>query len=249
MMRKIFLALLVAGVLGVGTAFATCTVEPSGTLLSQLVANPSQCLVVGDKVFYDFTFAQETSPISDATITVTTFPPPVAFDGGEGVQFNGDLGINNTGGTSATSFDFSLGYSVLSTAGATISGISDLISAGCLNLNTPNHTCTSTADVSVTETATGPGPAFETANSTVSLASGVLHEPPTQGTDVLTFGTPVPSVVVVKDVSVNAGIGDNVSFSVIQQDFQQVPEPGSYALVLGLGIACMVWRKRAAAKA
>jgi len=249
MMRRLILMCIVIAAFGAVSAFAQCvTVESSGVSLSTLIANPGNCLTVGDKEFYDFTFAPETSPVTAAGISVTTFPPPTAFDGGEGVQFNGILGLNNSAGTAPASFDFSLGYSVLSTAGATISGISDLINAGCLNASGVNEACTSSADVAVTETAIGGSP-LQTAHSTVDLEANVLNEPPAKGTDTLTFAPPVQSVVVTKDVSVSAGIGDNVSFSIIQQDFQQVPEPGGYALTLGLGIACLIWRKRAAAKA
>ncbi|MFI4861428.1 MAG: PEP-CTERM sorting domain-containing protein [Phycisphaerales bacterium JB063] len=79
-------------------------------------------------------------------------------------------------------------------------------------------------------------------SDTLSIFTGTAG---TQLSDLVTFAQPVSTLSVQKDIILFAqdGDADAVTLSTIDQSFEQIPEPGSLAL-LGLGALAMFHRRR-----
>jgi len=249
-------SLLVGTIISVGTAFAdsSCLTVMTGIQsLATLSANSGNCLVIGDKEFFNFQFIPDpqNASVSAAGISVTTIGTGTPGDL-YGIDFGSNLGsLNNLNGASTLSMDYEIKYSVEATGGFLVSDISQLINGSAIS---NNQTLNPNSGIVVTETATDHAGSGSNANSTVSINPDNFVEPPAQAGDILVMNlngvpTPVVQADITKDVRIDAGAGDKVTLSLIEQRFSQVPEPRTYALLLGLGLAAMAWKKRAAAAA
>ncbi|MBZ5607394.1 MAG: hypothetical protein LAP38_03985 [Acidobacteriia bacterium] len=244
MRLRLFLGLLAVGALFLGTANAQ--VNPQGqanctsyvtTLVLTSTPTAGVCLVSGDKVFWNID--------TDGPFTITATAIGNGVDTGSpqfdthtglyGIQFAGAI-------VSTTDFlDFHINYDVetASDSGMLIHDITQLA-----NLAGP-------AGSSITELAVASNDSSNFGRSTVTLTD--IGDPPgeTFQSDQLIFGTPIgfPNFVSVnKDIQLlNGSTNAPVTLSTIQQRFSQIPEPRDYALMLGLGLALMIWRKRATA--
>lgn len=258
MQSRLTLGLLLAGIsMSVGTAFAdsSCLNVLTGTQsLAALAASSNNCLVIGDKEFFNFQFtpdAQNPSAVASNAISVTT-----VGDGTQnnlyGIDFGSQLGsLNNLSGvpSSLLSLAYNISYSVAATGGFLVSDLHQLINGSAL---TTNANLNPSSSITASEVATDHAGSGSTANSTVSINPNVFQEPPAQVGDNLILNVAgVPTPVVRADISqnirLNAGGGDKVTLSLIEQRFSQVPEPRTNALLLGLGLAALLWKKRAIA--
>ena len=246
-------SVLVAMIVSVGTASAdsSCLNVMSGTQnLATLAADTNNCLVIGDKEFFNFQFTPDGNnpgAVSSAAISVTTTgdgTPNNLF----GIDFGSQLGnINNLNGNTTIALDYNISYSVQATGGFLISDVAQLINGSAI---TGKNTLSSDSGVTVSEVATDHLGTGSTANSTVTINPTYLQEPPAQANDRLILNidgvpTPVVRADITNDVRIDAGAGDKVTLSLIEQRFSQVPEPRTYALLLGIGLAGLLWKKRA----
>jgi len=254
------LGLLLVGIMvSAGTAFAdpTClTVLTGAQSLAALTSNSNNCLAIGDKEFFNFQFipdALNPSAVTAAGISVTTVGDGTA-NNLYGIDFGSQLGsLNNLSGapSSVLSLDYNISYSVEATGGFLVSDLHQLINGSAIT-SVNNAPLNPSSGITVSEVATDHAGSGSTANSTVSINPNVFVEPPAQAGDNLILSVAgVPTPVVQADISQNihldAGGGDKVTLSLIEQRFSQVPEPRTYALLLGLGLAAMLWKKRIAA--
>jgi hypothetical protein len=258
MQSRLNLSLLLVGIIvSVGTAFAdsSCLNVLSGNQsLATLAANTNNCLVIGDKEFFNFQFipdANNPSTVTAAGISVSTVGSGTPNDL-YGVDFASQLGtLNNLNGAPGSQLflDYDIKYSVQATGGFMVSDVWQLINGSAI---TGNPALNPNSGVVVTETATDHAGSGSTASSTVSINPDNIIEPPAQPGDqlILKVGgvpTPVVRADITKDVRLDAAAGDKVTLSLIEQRFSQVPEPRTYALMLGLGLAGLMWKKRATA--
>ena len=254
MHSRLILGLLLVIVMSAGVALAdtACLNVMTGTQsLAALAANGNNCLIIGDKEFFNFQFIQDPlnpTAVTAAGISVTTTGSGTPNDL-YGIDFGSNLGsLNNINGApgSDLSLDFNLKYSVQATGGFVISDIWQLINASDVPRTNPN------SGIVVTETAHDHAGSGATALSTVSINPDDAIDPPAEAGDHLILNvngvpTPVLRADITKDVRIDAYSGDKVTLSLIEQRFSQVPEPRSYALLLGMSLAALLWKKRASA--
>jgi hypothetical protein len=258
MQSRLTLGLLLVGIIAsAGTALADSAclnVLTGAQSLAALAADSNNCLVIGDKEFFNFQFSPDAinpSAVSSANISVQT-----TGDGTPnnlyGIDFGSQLGsLNNLTGSlgSLAALDYNIKYSVQATGGFQISDVWQLINGSAI---TGNANLNPSSGITVSEVATDHAGSGSTANSTVTINPNVFKEPPAQANDHLILNiagvpTPVIRADITKDVRIDAGTGDKVTLSLIEQRFSQVPEPRTYALLLGLGLAALVLKKRATA--
>jgi len=258
MQSRLTLGLLLVGIiLSAGTAFADSAclnVLTSAQSLAALAADSNNCLVIGDKEFFNFQFIPDpqNSSVSAAGISVAT-----TGDGTPnnlyGIDFGSQLGsLNNINGATTMAMDYEIKYSVQATGGFQISDVWQLINGAAISGS--NGPLNANSGITVSEVATDHAGSGSTANSTVTINPNNFIEPPAQAGDHLILNiagvpTPVVRADITKDVRIDAGSGDKVTLSLIEQRFSQVPEPRTYALLLGLGLAALAWKKRATAAA
>jgi hypothetical protein len=222
--------------------------------LAALAANGNNCLIMGDKEFFNFQFipdALNPSAVTAAGISVTGIGDGSA-NNLYGIDFGSQLGqLNNLSGSpsSTLALDYDIKYSVQATGGFQIADVWQLINGSAI---TTNPSLNPNSGIVVSEVAADHGTSGASANSTVSINPNIFEEPPAQANDhlILNVGgvpTPVIRADITKDVSIDAGGGDKVTLSLIEQRFSQTPEPRSYALLLGMGLAALLWKKRASA--
>src|SRR5712691_10914163 len=144
MQSRFTLGLLLVGIIvSAGTAFAdsACLNVLSGTQsLAALAADSNNCLVIGDKEFFNFQFIPDAinpSAVSSTGIAVTT-----TGDGTPnnlyGVDFGSQLGsLNNLTGSlgSVAALDYEIKYSVQATGGFMVSDVWQLINGSALTSN------------------------------------------------------------------------------------------------------------------
>lgn len=256
MHSRLILGLLLVVVMSVGIAYADTAclnVLTGAQSLAALAANGNNCLIIGDKEFFNFGFipdALNPTAVTAAGISVTTVGDGTA-NNLYGVQFGSQLGnLNNLNGTSTMSLDYDLTYSVEATAGYQIADVYQLINGTAI---TNNPSLNPNTSITVAEVATDHAGSGSFANSTVSINPDVFVNPPSEAGDhlILNIGgvpTPVIRADITKDVNFEVGAGDDANLSFIQQRFSQVvPEPRSYAFLLGMSLAALLWKKRASA--
>jgi hypothetical protein len=253
MQSRLILGLLMVVVMSAGVALADTAclnIMTSSQSLAALAANGNNCLVIGDKQFFNFQFIADplNSAVTAGGISVGTTGSGTPNDL-YGIDFGSNLGsLNNLNGApgSDISLDYDIKYSVQATGGFKISDIWQLINAS----DVPR--VNSNSGVVVTETANDHAGSGATALSTVSINPDDNIDPPAEAGDHLILNvngvpTPVLRADITKDIRIDAYSGDKVTLSLIEQRFSQVPEPRSYALLLGMSLAAMLWKKRASA--
>jgi len=219
--------------------------------LATLAANGNNCLIIGDKEFFNFQFIPDPlnpNTVTAAGISVTTTGSGTPNDW-YGIDFGSNLGsLNNINGAPGSDLflDYDIKYSVQST-GPMLTDVWQLINASDVPRTNPN------SGIVVTETANQHG-GGASAISTVSINPDDAIDPPAEAGDHLIFNlngvpTPVTRADITKDVRIDAYAGDKVTLSLIEQRFSEVPEPRSYALLLGMSLAALLWKKRASANA
>jgi hypothetical protein len=214
-------------------------VAPShAVLLSDLITSGGT-LQVGDKIFGNFTWGGTGGPGSASGINITGIGTGIGTDL-YGIQIAG--GLSQVGiGTS----DWQLGYSVTVAPGYNneISDIHQYSNFG----GTPGSYVNVTEDV-----LDAPGGVVVASSH---LGQGVNYayldqtDPPAELNDSLVLATPLHAVWVEKDILLQAfGPTDDVSMSILQQRFSQVPaipEPTIMGFFsLGLGALVCSWRLR-----
>lgn len=211
------LALVVGLVNGVRPARAA--------ILADLIANPTNSITVGDKVFSNFQYTTTGVGMPSAA-NVNVNPLPTDVLGNFGITITG--GFTSNGGVA----DATLSYDVrITTPGFTFT---DIRLAGNPEIQPPNATGT----MSVTETVFGLTP--PTANPLGQLTILAQGGTPPRLSDAL-FITPgvYTALRIRKDIFANNLGGGVPVLSFVDQSFSQVPEPTSMAL-LGVGVACSV---------
>lgn len=260
MHSRLILGLLLVVVMSAGIALADTAclnVMTSSQSLAALAANGNNCLVIGDKEFFNFQFipdALNPSAVTAAGISVTTIGDGSA-NNLYGIDIGSQLGqINNlTGSPSSTSaLDYDIKYSVQATGGFQIHDVWQMINGSAIP-NVSGGPLNPNSGIVVSEVAVDHGSSGASANSTVNINPNIFQEPPAQANDhlILNVGgvpTPVLRADITKDVRIDAGGGDKVTLSLIEQRFSQVvPEPRSYAFLLGMSLAALLWKRRASA--
>jgi hypothetical protein len=257
MHSRLILGVLLVVVMSAGTALADTAclnIMTSSQSLAALAANGNNCLVIGDKQFFNFQFipdALNPTAVTAAGISVTTIGDGSA-NNLYGIDFGSQMGqLNNSSGSpsSTLSLDYDIKYSVQATGGYQIADVFQMVNGSAL---TTDPSLNPNSGIVVSEVAIDHGSTGASANSTVSINPNIFQEPPAQANDHLILNvhgvpTPVLRADITKDVRIDAGGGDKVTLSLIEQRFSQTPEPRSYALLLGMGFAALLWKKRASA--
>jgi len=177
--------------------------------LQDLITN-NGVIVNGDKVFSNFTYLST----GDMPVAAGVNVVPITVAGNLGIQFQGGFTDLAGGGSS----DALITYIVTATGGfqitdAHIDGNPDVVGG--------------TGAISVTESFTPDAP------NTMSIFDIVPGS--TQVSDSTIFATPHTSLHVQKDILGVAGTG-LATLSFVNQTYSQTPEPGSLALLMGLGV-------------
>jgi hypothetical protein len=209
----------------------------SHAVLLTYLLQPGATIQVGDKIFGNFTWDGTGGPGSAAGINVTGIG-----DGTSGslygIQFGGGLSQVGTGTS-----DWQLGYSVTIAPGYD-NYISDIHQYA-------NFGGTLGSYVNITEDVLdAPG---GNSVATSHLGEGINYayidqtDPPAELNDSLVLGTPLQQVWIEKDIQLRAfSPSDDVSMSILQQRFSQVPEPttaGCFLLGLGALVCCQRFTK------
>jgi len=258
MHSRLILGLLLLVVMSAGVALAdtACLNVMTGTQnLAALAANANNCLIIGDKEFFNFQFipdALNPSAVTAGGISVTTIGDGSA-NNLYGIDFGSQMGqLNNLSGSpsSTLALDYDIKYSVQATGGFLIHDVWQLVNGS--DVTNPGNAINPNSGIVVSEVAVDHGSSGASANSTVSINPNIFQEPPAQANDHLIMNvggvpTPVVRADITKDVRIDAGGGDKVTLSLIEQRFSQVPEPRSYALLLGMSLAALLLKKRASA--
>jgi len=250
MTKKVFASFLLALLLCIPSAYG----YNEYTLQQLLGISKDHGLVIGDKIFYNFSFLIATQPTdcsgctwgptSPSQITVTPldsnpFLPGLKFSGSIFVDFtNPQANVPNF-----ATLDLNIGYWVTTVnAQPLITDIHQTISAGARGPG---------SNIVVTENAYYPaGSSNVVGNSTVSFLPSDLSDPPVEaGDNIYLTGGPYTTISVLKDVRVTAFNGGFADVTILEQRISQVPEPGFYgALALGLSGLVLAFRRRSAAK-
>lgn len=219
-------------------------------------------LVVGDKVFYNFSFNMQSdcgggtgcshSPTSAASVDVIPY-----LTGPYGISFHGSFLARSTGPTLATT-DVLLEYWV-----STFTMLNNQLVVGPSLINgigqryTMNISGNGGWDISITEDVYRPDGSL-VATSRLTFSDTV--DPPGESVqlDNLVIHPPLNTVHVVKDILMiadpacppknsNCGLSNTAGLSIVTQTVYQVPEPGFYGmLALGLSGLVLAFRRRRA---
>ncbi|XAL99126.1 PEP-CTERM sorting domain-containing protein [Phycisphaeraceae bacterium D3-23] len=213
------------GVVSAGVAGGAMAGPVSGQAnLADLIDNDGS-VIVGDKLFSNFDYVAGGDMPDASGVTVVDL---VDGFGNFGIQFQGAFMDLAGGGASDALITFDV--TVLDPNFE----ISSALLAGDLAIVNGSG---GSSFGGVTES-------FLTANAsdTLSIFTGTAG---TQLSDSVSFLQPVSTLTVQKDIILFAqdGDADAVTISTIDQSFEQIPEPGSLAL-LGLGALAMVRRRR-----
>jgi hypothetical protein len=188
----------------------------------------------GDKIFGNFTWDGTGGPGSAAGINVTGIGTGIGTDL-YGIQFGGGLSQVGTGIS-----DWQLSYSVTIAPGYgnLISDIHQYANFG----GTPGSYVNITEDV--LDAPGGNNVATSHLGQGINYAYIDQTDPPAELNDTLVLGTPLQQVWIEKDIQLRAfSPSDDVSMSILQQRFSQVPEPTTTGFFL-LGLGALVCFQR-----
>jgi len=216
---------------------ATCV---DGAALSTFLATGFSC-TIGDKIFSDFTYTSSAqggaTAVQASGISVNTLGPSGTGAGGASLDFPADIGLAFNASwiaSGANAFtDSIIGFTVTVVNGANMlikdAGVAQL--AGAF----------STGVASVAEKGCGPVPCQLNQWGVLTLDTS-SYSSSINGT----IFTPVGSIRVQKDISVNAGTAADgfAHLSRVADTFSQVPEPRAISFLLGLGLVGFSLRKK-----
>lgn len=222
---KRFVFGILAGAIFVSSGFASSTTCPAGGTAYSVYAVGGFTCTTGNQTYGGFTYASSASGVAipNTAVAVT----PITLTGNEGFQFQPTgMSVSNSGSTQNFS-DIILGYFVTDPFGIgsvtmifdgafTGTGLTGATETYCLNQTTLTG-CPSPQIFSVTNPPTGLG------NS-------------------ITFGA-VTSIAISKDFNVSSGTNGTATITTISNQFGDVPEPLSFAL-LGSGMAGLLFLRR-----
>jgi hypothetical protein len=239
MLKKLSLFTIFGLAMTAMTAFAT-PVCPDGSTLDTFLSSGYSCQV-GNLVFSNFTYTSSAFggalAVPATGVTVDTLGPTgtgaSVLNSSIGLQFNASWSALSNAAT-----DSDIGFTVTVVNGGAMT-IEDFGLAQVSGVN-PN------GSASVAENGCGPAPCTPAALAVMTFDFGGSN---TQRVNDTMF-SPLGSVTVSKDISVNGGTDGSAMLSLVQDTFSQVPEPMSMGLMGGgLALVGLARLRRRAKKA
>lgn len=240
----------------VSLALLLCIPSAYGYTLDELTQQNAPSIVVGDKIFYNFSFTVSPPRCASETPVTCTWgtndPGQINvvpfFWGGNpglpGISFRGPMGLdltNYAGNLTSDSIDIQLGYWVTTVSGLPL--ITDI------HQRFVGTALPSTSNIRIDETALVSGEVVGASH--LSVYPNDPSDPSVEANDQIILQSwsggnpPYTTVQIQKDILLSVVKGGSAQVSIIDQAISQVPEPGFYgALALGLSGLLLVFRRR-----
>jgi PEP-CTERM motif len=188
--------------------------------LGTLIADHGS-ITIGDKTFSNFAFAS-----TDLSTDANDLEVSASIENGiYYLDWSGPIDVNNLTGTSPEQGDVKLSYTVTADPGSIVMIDQDY---------TPNALPVPGNQIIIGETVKNDAGVI-VGNSTLTLTPTDLSDPaPEAGDNLILAGGPYQQLSVVKDITIYAAADQAVGLSDVEQSFhQEIPEPSTWALLLG----------------